>query len=244
MRPQRLLRNIVRDEQGSSSILVIILMVVLMVFGLAVLTTSLSNLRLAEKKRDWLQGYYDVEAHVETRLALIDQLLLEAEAAAMNYMDSGMHIDDYMLDEPLNADESDLVYQVVYMDMANEMILEHIAGDTDATLTVNSVDMDELFMGGSLEASILEFDTTLSDTEYPKHITVTLAIEPPMPETTDGDGRLFRRFSISKYLEWQEPFEYEDGFDFDDPFSEDEDTGNPFDEDDNPLQDNPFSEDD
>ncbi len=48
-------------KRGATSILVIIMMVVLLVLGLAILTTSLSGVRLAQKKQDWLQSYYKLE---------------------------------------------------------------------------------------------------------------------------------------------------------------------------------------
>lgn len=67
------MRQILKSERGSTSILVVIFMIVLMVFGLSILTTSLSNTRLAEKKRQWLTEYYALEGEVSKEMALIDQ---------------------------------------------------------------------------------------------------------------------------------------------------------------------------
>lgn len=235
-----------KDETGSSSILVIILMVVLMVFGLAVLTTSLSNLRLAEKKRDWLQDYYNVEAEVEYELALIDGLLKQVEVEALVYMDTKQYVDDYMIDDMLDEEMTANLYKIVYLDTATEVLLEHIAGDTSASLTVNDVDIDEIFEGKDLNPSLLTFDKTLANAEYPKHITVTLEIQAPNSSNISLDGSMLQHFSIHRYTQWQDPFEYEDGLDFDDPFEGESGTedSNPFGEDDNELNANPFGQDD
>lgn len=48
-------------QSGATSILVIVMMVVLIVLGLAILTTSLSGVRLAQKKQSWLISYYTLE---------------------------------------------------------------------------------------------------------------------------------------------------------------------------------------
>lgn len=63
------------NQRGSTSVLVIIMMIVLLVFGLAILTTSLSNVRLADKKINWLKDYYLLEADAAQALAELDQLL-------------------------------------------------------------------------------------------------------------------------------------------------------------------------
>ncbi len=50
--------RMLRSERGSTSILVVIFMIVLMIFGLSILTTSISNTRLAEKKN--VYGYLSI----------------------------------------------------------------------------------------------------------------------------------------------------------------------------------------
>lgn len=65
------LQNHTLRKKGATSILVIVLMVVLIVLGLAILTTSLSGVRLAQKKQNWLQSYYGLE----TQAALAQESL-------------------------------------------------------------------------------------------------------------------------------------------------------------------------
>jgi hypothetical protein len=66
--------KVLKNQRGSTSVLVIILMVVLIVFGLAIFTTSLSSVRLANKKTQWTQSYYALEKESAHALASIDQL--------------------------------------------------------------------------------------------------------------------------------------------------------------------------
>lgn len=67
----------VLNNKGATSVLIILLMVVLMVFGLTILTTTLSNQSLSEKKQLWLTEYYDLESDVAVELATIDQRLTD-----------------------------------------------------------------------------------------------------------------------------------------------------------------------
>ncbi|RXV58985.1 hypothetical protein DWB64_17455 [Fusibacter sp. A1] len=71
-------------QQGSTSVLVIILMVVLIVLGLAIFTTSLSSLRLTNKKTQWIQSYYALEKDSSHTLAAIDQLVSDIYSAKEN----------------------------------------------------------------------------------------------------------------------------------------------------------------
>lgn len=63
------------NKRGATSVLIIMLMVVLMVFGLTILTTALSNKTLSEKKQTWLMDYYLLEGKAAEKLAEIDLLL-------------------------------------------------------------------------------------------------------------------------------------------------------------------------
>lgn len=74
-----------RNKQGATSVLIILLMVVLMVFGLTILTTTLSNKSLSEKKQEWLNDFYQLESDVALNLAEIDfQMTNMKETASSN----------------------------------------------------------------------------------------------------------------------------------------------------------------
>lgn len=71
----------IRNKKGATSVLIILLMVVLMVFGLTILTTTLSNKNLSEKKQVWLNDYYQLESDVALSLAEIDFKMAEMKAS-------------------------------------------------------------------------------------------------------------------------------------------------------------------
>lgn len=73
-----MIKNVLASRKGASSILVIMLLVVLVVFGIAALTTALSSMRLTQKVTDWNEQYYDAEATAWERCAQIDRAVKEA----------------------------------------------------------------------------------------------------------------------------------------------------------------------
>lgn len=73
-----MIRKVLRSSKGASSILVIMLLVVLLVFGIAALTTALSSMRLTQKVTDWNAQYYAAEAEAWERCAQIDRAVKTA----------------------------------------------------------------------------------------------------------------------------------------------------------------------
>ncbi len=51
----------IKNEQGSTSVLIILLMIVLMAFGVAALTTAHAGYRLAHRNSEFTVDYYEVE---------------------------------------------------------------------------------------------------------------------------------------------------------------------------------------
>lgn len=76
-----MIKKLTRSEKGASSILVILLLVVLMVFGVAALTTALSSMRLGQKVAEWNAQYYEAEAIAWERFAQIDRALADISNA-------------------------------------------------------------------------------------------------------------------------------------------------------------------
>ena len=50
------------NEKGSSSVLVILVMLLLITFGVLAMMSSYSNLKIARKNASWTQGYYLLES--------------------------------------------------------------------------------------------------------------------------------------------------------------------------------------
>lgn len=78
------------NKQGATSVLIILLMVVLMVFGVTILTTTLANQNLSDKKLTWLKDYYELESEVAMNLADIDHQMSKMKMMANDDVDLGL----------------------------------------------------------------------------------------------------------------------------------------------------------
>lgn len=76
----------VMSDRGSSSVLVILIMVMLVVLGLLALISTWSGLKLARKNASWSTTYYELDSMAENRLAEMDACLKDAEKSAELYM--------------------------------------------------------------------------------------------------------------------------------------------------------------
>lgn len=211
-----------KHEEGSSSILVILLMVVMMVFGLAVLTTSLSNMRLAEKKQDWLHDYYRLEGLVEKKIGELDQILLGVEEASIDYLINDTYLLNDGGDSSLELLSEEQVFSFIYMELLKERLSHAIKGDNSFALYMADYDLRDIRNGHVLKSSYIEFDTRFLEGDYPKHITVTLALLPPNPDNLDENYHLIQRYDITSYYQWQDAFEYDAIFEFEDIFDDSE----------------------
>ena len=217
-----------RDNKGASSIMVIIMMVVLLVFGLAILTTSLSNQRLAQRKQNWLSEYYGLEGKAQEEIALFDGILIDAEAKTRSYLESDTYMDDYMLDLPLDDRTYPRIYALVYNDYAIEGLSKAIAGRSDAVLYHVEPDFFGVLEGRSVPTSKLEFSVAMEDGNYGKHIQITMELLAANSENLTDDHQIINRYSITRHTQQQEPFQYDDSLDFENPFDEEDGFGNPF----------------
>lgn len=142
------------DNKGATSVLIILLMVVLMVFGLTILTTTLSNKSLSEKKQVWLDDYYALEGHVALELAAIDQKLDDLKSQAKT---SGQSI------ENLYKEHLDLI-----SDQDGYKIVLEVASDTEDYKKYITVEL-ELIMDASLDETnyrIIGYSETQDLFEY------------------------------------------------------------------------------
>jgi len=205
-------------DEGSSSILVILLMVVMMVFGLAVLTTSLSNIRLAEKKQDWLHDYYNLEGLVEEKIGELDQILLGVQEASIDYLINDTYLLNDRGDSDLELLTDQQLFSFIYMELLQARLSHAIKGDKSLALYMANYDFGDIRNGYVLKPSYIEFDTRHLEGDYPKHITVTLALLPPNPDNIGENYHLLNRYDITSYYQWQDAFEYDDAFEFEDLF--------------------------
>ena len=204
----------INNDRGSSSILVIILMVVLMIFGISILTTSLSNMRLSEKKKSWISEYYQLEALSEERIARIDSMLIKANNNARQNMHSSSNDLTKVLSDKNNQNELFMQYYCEEL----LTILDSSIKDNHFKLIDSSLLTDNNKATIKTTPLLLEFDVEMKDVEVPKYITVIIRILPPETNNLTDNYEIINRYEIESYYEWQEPFEYSEGIRFQDPF--------------------------
>ncbi len=67
-----------RNRKGSSSILVILLIVTMVVFGVLAMMSSYSGLKMARKTAQWTNDYYELESKAEVMLYDIKNIVNES----------------------------------------------------------------------------------------------------------------------------------------------------------------------
>ncbi|MGE5495154.1 MAG: hypothetical protein ACM3S4_07660 [Burkholderiales bacterium] len=76
-----MIKKLLYSKKGASSIMVMLMLVVLVVFGIAALTTALSSMRLGQKVVDWNDKYYAAEKTANERYAEADKAVRSASGS-------------------------------------------------------------------------------------------------------------------------------------------------------------------
>ncbi len=127
-----ILKYIYKNEDGASSVLVMVMMIVLIAFGLAGFSLALSNERLADKKIAWIESYYAVESDANKMLAEVyqaikadnvDKALKKINTASFNCvsLESKTGIDgyDYVIDYTVASNDEHKKYIDVSVGVKN-----------------------------------------------------------------------------------------------------------------------------
>ncbi len=91
-----MVRQLINKEDGASSVLIVVMMVVLIVFGLAIFSTALSNMRLADKKIAWKNEYYQLESNANGVIASIFNKVDEINAKRIDVATGFSEIDQIL----------------------------------------------------------------------------------------------------------------------------------------------------
>jgi hypothetical protein len=75
-----------KSNKGSASVLVILIMLTLIVFGVLAMMSSFADLKLAQKSGDWIKNYYSLDGKGDTLVQKIDECLIHAETEANLYI--------------------------------------------------------------------------------------------------------------------------------------------------------------
>ena len=78
------LSEILKENSGAASILVVLLMIVFITLGLSAMVFANSNYKLAQKTMETEKAYYALDSEAETVLAEIDSILIPVENTSGN----------------------------------------------------------------------------------------------------------------------------------------------------------------
>lgn len=243
--PESKVIHILKNDSGATSILVIIFMIVLLVFGMAALTTSLASYKLANKNVSSIQGYYQVEGLANQQMMVLDQLVSQSEAEAIQAFKQ-LQLDDQEVSLPeavmsvirdkypqssqIPDTELPNLFNMFYFYYLENKVLELAQTDGTWVLSIeNGYEASILNSGTQPYMAEIQFQVQ-TDEKIPKLLTVGLEVPTPeltfqleeqiqMPTTTNN----IYTYKINRWQESQDAFQYSEGTDFEDPQFEDAD---------------------
>ena len=77
-------RSLLGSERGSSTVLIILILLSLTVFSVLSIASAMSDHSLARKNASWIKAYYDTESKAERFLGALSEKLAAAERAAVS----------------------------------------------------------------------------------------------------------------------------------------------------------------
>lgn len=200
------IKNYLKQDSGSTSVLIVIMMIVLMAFGMAALTTSYAGFKLAQKNVEFNKEFYEIEGQASRiKFDMVQILSL---------------VNQELQDNP-NIFDVDTYYEL-FTQSANEKIIKYLNEHSDVLLEP-AFEFDEfdplMESGEDVRIGTLYYTVTSSD-ENPKHISVKLDIYVPTIEETLVLDQVIHTLS---WYEWQDGIgEVTNDIFFEDPFEEPE----------------------
>jgi hypothetical protein len=79
-------REHLKSEKGNALLMALSVIMVLTAFGTASLMTSVANIHMSAKYRNWSQDYYALDINAEDKVNQLNTLLQNAEKDAQDYM--------------------------------------------------------------------------------------------------------------------------------------------------------------
>lgn len=226
----------VRDNKGAASVLVIVMMLVLVVFGLAMVTTALAQSRLSQSHETWVADYYELEKDAQAMIAEIDRVLYQTEMEVVNYLKVGdilsedyfgpianhFEYQDGFLDEDSRTGQNQYLSQIfpeIYMEQLKENLDSFGLEEESISLSIKQriSGFPEIVISGTVSNKV---------EDYQKHI--YFEVIPTVPAyvlSYDGvridgykDLSVTDRYQIAAYVQQQEAFEVEESIEFENPF--------------------------
>lgn len=188
------------EQRGSSSVLVIMVLLMLITFGVLAMMTSYSNLKISRKNAEWTQAFYRLESLAGNHLAEVETHINFSADFADEYI-QGMR---YKEPSPQGFDYpwQDEVYKKWLVSTQDDAFIEEIKDWIfERNLTDSLMQMDveyelELDSGGSL--------AFISTSEDDRHFLTRLQIKE-------------KEIKLMEWREVPEVFEYDEILEFTDP---------------------------
>lgn len=228
-------RKIIKSNRGSSSVLVILIMVTLVVLGLMALMSTFSGLKLARKNAEWVKTYYVLDGKAENLLSGIDSCLKDASG------DAGKYISDKAYEKAENgtlpaniqtavhtgwnnalaANTEEKYLQALYNRLYYMYCLNNLkASDMKDLQIYCDLDFENaaLFEETSeLEDGAVTVSSTVQDETVPDGRRLLIAVSlKPVDKVTLNSGESGEFYEITAWKEIPKKFEYEDVLDFED----------------------------
>lgn len=235
------MKKLLSDRQGATSVLVIFMMIVLVVFATLAFTTSYANYRLSQKSAVITQENYMLDALAMRMTMKVDICLADAETRAQEAM-TGNALEGRI--EGLTAAQGAQIRRRVESDgagFAQELMnrlylryaLEEIQALTDEYKGIK-VQLGEGYEDGDFlditrpapdaQAVRVTMALTTGGEVGDKQLDVVLAL-PPLDYELKATGAsvtgeraegFLKRYRIDSWKQWQIPFEYDDRLEFGD----------------------------
>ncbi len=210
-------------ERGSSSVLVIMIMLLLITFGVLAMMSSYSNLKIAKKHAQWTSDYYHLESIADSDLKSLKQLFNKAvEETQTHFVDKTIDLTTledmptvlkgYILETVNTLKPSDTTS---IHTLANQLFLYHLY---NAYMTAPLFDKhyssnfdDNIFTETVTSEWVPEITFISIDETTKRQLLVKVAIEMSRDDI---------KANMLTILEWREvpaEFEYDDALDFVDP---------------------------
>ncbi|KGK86354.1 hypothetical protein DP73_16785 [Desulfosporosinus sp. HMP52] len=101
-------RQHLKSEKGNALLMALSIIMILTAFGTASLMTSVANIQMSTKYRNWSKDYYVLDKNVEAKVDRLNSLLQDAESKAQAYMSGQYYLypDTAPLPEDLEVPQS------------------------------------------------------------------------------------------------------------------------------------------
>ena len=200
------------DEDGSTSVLVILMMIVLVSLGYFAIASANSNIKLSNNSLDWGKKYYYLDGEAEEFAAHVDGLLFNAQLLTNDYFDTRQYMELTHPDLPLDmhmvitGGYEDAWDKEMFLEQSTDTIFYFYADRELAKLTETYPGaVVSCLRDGDYVLGII-CDVTLDHVESPDyHLNVSLSVNSYSSYRYDqlSGVTTSKRYRVSDWSQWQ-----------------------------------------